>query len=276
METDANRNVLTRTEYEPYGLSNRPTLDGPGFTGHVQDAATGLTYMQQRYYDPVIGRFLSVDPVTAYDSKDWRHFNRYDYAYNNPYKYKDPDGRVGLVGAVIGGVIEVRVQMAVEGKSFSQVDVSDVVVAMAVGAVAGGVEGGLLPKPQEEQLLRDEQPSRRLRQAVLQPHWEQEQRTLPMAKRPVGLKWPHLVSRVDLLLVSVHVLDYLVYRILSELQLHRHQEALALRLLRNLHCELVRLSPQVVRRRHRSALTLQPAQLTRRSSRNLIRGNMCA
>ena len=67
--TDANRNVIERSEYEPYGqLHNRPITDGPGFTGHVQDALTGLTYMQQRYYDPGIGRFLSVDPVTALNS----------------------------------------------------------------------------------------------------------------------------------------------------------------------------------------------------------------
>lgn len=48
--------------------------------------------MQQRYYDPVIGRFLSVDPVTAYE-KPITNFNRYVYARNNPYKFTDPDGR---------------------------------------------------------------------------------------------------------------------------------------------------------------------------------------
>ncbi|KAF1707785.1 RHS repeat domain-containing protein [Pseudoxanthomonas sacheonensis] len=64
--TDANQVVIERSEYEPYGkLLNRRLTDGPGFTGHVQDAATGMTYMQQRYYDPGAGRFLSVDPVTA-------------------------------------------------------------------------------------------------------------------------------------------------------------------------------------------------------------------
>ncbi|WP_440841486.1 RHS repeat domain-containing protein [Pseudoxanthomonas sp. 22568] len=92
--TDAAKGVLQRSEYEPYGqLVNRPLTDGPGFTGHVQDAATGLTYMQQRYYDPVIGRFLSVDPVTAYDKGDARFFTRYAYAFNNPYRFTDPDGR---------------------------------------------------------------------------------------------------------------------------------------------------------------------------------------
>ena len=48
--------------------------------------------MQQRYYDPVAGRFLSVDPVTT-DAKTGDSFNRYVYGRNNPYKFKDPDGR---------------------------------------------------------------------------------------------------------------------------------------------------------------------------------------
>jgi len=48
--------------------------------------------MQQRYYDPMIGRFLSVDPVTAL-SNPVGMFNRYDYAADNPYRFVDPDGR---------------------------------------------------------------------------------------------------------------------------------------------------------------------------------------
>jgi RHS repeat-associated protein len=49
-------------------------------------------YMQQRYFDPIAGRFLSVDPVTT-DAGTGSSFNRYVYATNNPYKFKDPDGR---------------------------------------------------------------------------------------------------------------------------------------------------------------------------------------
>jgi RHS repeat-associated protein len=91
--TNGPRTVLERSEYEPYGkLLNRPLADGPGYAGHVSDAATGLSYMQQRYYDPRIGVFLSVDPLTAL-SNPVGAFNRYWYANNNPYKFTDPDGR---------------------------------------------------------------------------------------------------------------------------------------------------------------------------------------
>jgi hypothetical protein len=53
--------------------------------------------MQARYYDPVIGRFYSNDPVDAVshlsNAEGIKGFNRYSYAVNNPYKYSDPDGR---------------------------------------------------------------------------------------------------------------------------------------------------------------------------------------
>jgi len=85
--------VIERREYEPYGKQTQPALaNGPGYTGHVSDAVTGLDYMQQRYYDPGIGRFLSVDPVAA-NSNTGAGFNRYAYAVNNPYRFTDPDGR---------------------------------------------------------------------------------------------------------------------------------------------------------------------------------------
>ena len=47
----------------------------------------------QRYYDPAIGRFLSVDPVGPLQDPI-QHFGRYHYAANNPYRFIDPDGRM--------------------------------------------------------------------------------------------------------------------------------------------------------------------------------------
>ncbi len=98
--TNAAGQVVERTQYEPYGAAIGKTVDGVGYTGHAMDGGTGLIYMQQRYYDPVVGRFLSSDPVTAY-SNPVGAFNRYWYANNNPYKFLDPDGNEGKVAWLV-------------------------------------------------------------------------------------------------------------------------------------------------------------------------------
>ncbi|MGS0998321.1 RHS repeat-associated core domain-containing protein [Rhodanobacter sp. UC4451_H18] len=92
-KADATGNVIATYDYAPYGsqaLGMPPS--GPGYTGHVNDPDTGLVYMQARYYDPATGRFLSTDPVGPSPGSLF-HFNRYDYANDNPYRYTDPDGR---------------------------------------------------------------------------------------------------------------------------------------------------------------------------------------
>ena len=90
-KTNASRSV-ERTRYAPFGLAwGHSTKNEMGYTGHKQDSDTGLTYMQARYYDPVIGRFYSNDPIGF---RDVHSFNRYTYANNNPYKFTDPTGMI--------------------------------------------------------------------------------------------------------------------------------------------------------------------------------------
>mgnify|MGYP000845525705 FL=1 len=67
--------VVERTHHEPYGAAIGKVVDGPGYTGHVMDGLTGLVQMQQRYYDPETGRFLSVEPVKVYAIGRWLYFN---------------------------------------------------------------------------------------------------------------------------------------------------------------------------------------------------------
>jgi RHS repeat-associated protein len=90
--TDSAGGVTGRTRYEPYGATASGTVPSIGFTGHVNAADIGLVYMQQRYYDPIAGSMLSIDPVTT-DANTGDSFNRYSYANNSPYKYIDTDGR---------------------------------------------------------------------------------------------------------------------------------------------------------------------------------------
>jgi RHS repeat-associated protein len=60
------------------------------FTGQRLDD-TGLYYYNARYYDALIGRFISADTVIP-DPANPQDFNRYTYCANNPLKYVDPSG----------------------------------------------------------------------------------------------------------------------------------------------------------------------------------------
>jgi len=118
--TNAAGVVIERQVYEPYGAPiAHGATDGPGFTGHVGDAVTGLTYMEQRYYDQELATFLSSDPVRA-DGSTAGVFNRYWYANANPYKNVDPDGR-SCTGSHVksvcdsGGVAQLKTSVAGDG-----------------------------------------------------------------------------------------------------------------------------------------------------------------
>ena len=92
-ETDAQGNIIARYDYRPYGgVVQTMAPNGPGYSSHVNDPETGLVYMQQRYYDPGTGGFLSVDPLPPV-AGDIFKFNRYAYANRNPITNIDPDGR---------------------------------------------------------------------------------------------------------------------------------------------------------------------------------------
>ena len=98
--TDESGDLKWREQYQPYGkriLKEGDAENSVWFTGKTEDI--GLTYMGARWYDPELGRFLSVDPVGFVESSPIS-FNRYAYANNNPYKYVDPDGEFAVIAAI--------------------------------------------------------------------------------------------------------------------------------------------------------------------------------
>jgi RHS repeat-associated protein len=98
--SDAAGNLLWKENYKPYGeklnQSAPSSSNKIGYHGKAFDDATGLSYMGARYYDPVLGRFMGIDPVD-FQASNLHSFNRYTYANNNPYKYVDPDGRMAFL-----------------------------------------------------------------------------------------------------------------------------------------------------------------------------------
>ncbi len=84
--------VLGEQTYGPYG--NQRYIQGSmgtdkGYTGQFTDAVTGLDYYNARYYDPVIGAFLSPDNVQG----NAQGMSPYLYVGGNPETATDPTGQ---------------------------------------------------------------------------------------------------------------------------------------------------------------------------------------
>jgi RHS repeat-associated protein len=87
--TDQNGALAEPIYYAPYGES--PTGGTKyRYTGQERDE-TGLYFYGARYYNPVLGRFITADPIvqSLYDPQS---LNRYAYARNNPVRFNDPTG----------------------------------------------------------------------------------------------------------------------------------------------------------------------------------------
>ena len=97
--TDAAGNVIWREGYRAYGERTRNETAARSnrqfFHGKAFDADSGLSYFGARYYDPVVGRFMAIDPA-GFDEANLHSFNRYAYGNNNPYRYVDPNGKAAL------------------------------------------------------------------------------------------------------------------------------------------------------------------------------------
>jgi RHS repeat-associated protein len=64
------------------------------YTGQELDAESALYNYGARYYDSIVGKFVSIDPVPSDQYlSDPQQQNRFAYARGNPIQYVDPDGR---------------------------------------------------------------------------------------------------------------------------------------------------------------------------------------
>jgi len=78
-------------EYKPFGDTLSTTAGETariGFIGQEQDIEHGYFNMGARYYDPEIGRFLSVDPLFEI----YTEYTPYNYCNNSPMMFRDPSG----------------------------------------------------------------------------------------------------------------------------------------------------------------------------------------
>ncbi|WP_412078178.1 polymorphic toxin-type HINT domain-containing protein [Streptomyces xanthophaeus] len=71
------------------------------FVGGTKDNDSGLTHIGAREYDPLIGRFISIDPIM--DLTDPQQLHGYTYSNSNPFTYSDPSGLRYYEGDSDGG-----------------------------------------------------------------------------------------------------------------------------------------------------------------------------
>ena len=120
------------------------------YRGYVYDNETELYYLQSRYYDPEIGRFINADD-TAYLGADGTplSYNLFTYCMNNPVNRFDVDGNWSLPNwakVVIGAVTTVAAVAVTVATGGAAAPVligvaTSTITSGAIGYATGGIDG---------------------------------------------------------------------------------------------------------------------------------------
>lgn len=100
---DGNGTEVFAATYDAWGnrtVTNNTFPLRRGYTMHEHWDCFGLINMDGRFYDPVVGRFLSPYPYVQMPESS-QDLNRYSYCMNNPLKYTDPNGEF-IIGFISG------------------------------------------------------------------------------------------------------------------------------------------------------------------------------
>ena len=136
---------------QAYGIGD---LNPIRYRGYYYDTETKLYYLQNRYYDPEVGQFISPDTFDYLQPETIGGVDLYAYCLNNPVTYSDPSGHFvittiigtiligALIGGAIGGAFELGRQIIFEGgvNNWSKIG-----LAVLGGAAAGAITAIPLP-----------------------------------------------------------------------------------------------------------------------------------
>ena len=127
------------------GNADIANLNPIRYRGYYYDAETGFYYLNSRYYDPEICRFVNADGYVS-TGQGLLGNNMFAYCLNNPVSYIDPDGEA-IAGAVSGGLIAlaeiVLPALAIVG--------GVVAIVVGVGAIINEVSHPSISIPKERE-----------------------------------------------------------------------------------------------------------------------------
>ena len=155
---DKRGNVVVEYSYDAWGINTiidgsdmlLATLNPFRYRGYYYDTETGLYFLKSRYYDPEIGRFISIDGIEYLDPESINGLNLYAYCNNNPVMNIDPNGTFGLFAfcmcVVIGALVVGAGAATYTGVTAYNNGVRgwDLVGAIGIGFVQGAFVGALI------------------------------------------------------------------------------------------------------------------------------------
>ena len=151
---DRNTEIKEEKNYYPFGSIQKGYNNlvvgrkhNYGFVGKEDNPELGLDWYDfgARNYDASLGRWMNIDPKA--DDVMQVDLNPYNFSWNNPVNFNDPDGECPLcLGAVIGFAVEYGTQVATNvvnngfsSDAFTNVDGGKLLTATVIGAATGGL-----------------------------------------------------------------------------------------------------------------------------------------
>lgn len=109
---DEDGNTAAQYSYDPYGnilsaTGNMAQINPLRYRGYYFDAESGLYYLQSRYYDSKIGRFINADSIDYLGATgSVMSFNLFAYCENNPVNNTDTTGTFVIRRWMISAIID--------------------------------------------------------------------------------------------------------------------------------------------------------------------------
>ena len=141
---DSSGTKVASYSYDPYGQIQQTTgsmaqINPLRYRGYYYDSDTEFHYLQSRYYDAAICRFINADSYSS-TGQGIIGYNMFAYCGNNPVSRNDKDGEFWNIigGAIVGALVGVASQAI-----SNLIDGNPIGDGLAKAAVTGAVGGAL-------------------------------------------------------------------------------------------------------------------------------------
>ena len=121
-ELDSTLTLVAQYVYDAWGncktitdVDGIATLNPFRYRSYYFDEETGLYYLQTRYYDSELGRFISADSIEYLDTETLGGLNLYAYCNNNSVMYCDFSGEFPILATILGLIALVGMGLTIGG-----------------------------------------------------------------------------------------------------------------------------------------------------------------